>query len=147
MIPGGCLNPVAKMASFRPIRAAWSENADVAVLGRTMQSLLKVQLKYSTPAAQIPLFHTSWSEEEIGAVLEHQLDTLSKQSTDSTTARCLLSKACRKLLAVYDRVRFPIRRIRTLLHLKSLDVENLEEFVENMDIELDPLLVAKLNVE
>jgi len=147
MIADGCLNAVAEMAAFRPIRAAWSENADVAVLGRTMQSLLKVQLKYLNPAAQIPLFHSSWSEEEIGAVLEHQLDTLSRQATDSTTARCLLSRACRELISVYDRERFPIRRIRTLLRLYALGVENLEEIVENVDTELDPSSVAELVIE
>jgi separase len=136
------------MASFRPIRVAWSENADAAVLGRTIQSLLKVQLKYSrSPASQIQLFQPSWSEEERGAVLEHQLDILLKQASDSTTAHSLLSKSLQELLSIYDRARYPIRRIRILLRLWSLDIEDFEEIVRDMDTELSPASMAELTVE
>jgi separase len=147
MIADGCLAGVAEMGSFRPVRAVWSENPDTALLGRTIQSLLKFQLKYSNPACEIQLFHPTWSEEEIGAVLEHQLDTLSKQASHSTTSHCLLIKCFQELLSIYDRERFPIRRIRVLLRLWSLDIENLEEIDKKIDTELSQASMAELSLE
>jgi separase len=148
IISDGCLSAVAEMASFRPIKVVWNgEDAEAATLGRTIQSLLRVQIKYSSSVSEISLFQSSWSEEEIGAVLELQLDTLSKQASESTTAHCLLSQALRKLLSVYDRARFPLRRIRILLRLWPLDIENLEEIVQDVPTELSVTSMTGLTVE
>jgi separase len=147
MISHGCLTAVAEMASSRPIKVAWNEDAEAAVLGRTIQSLLKVQIKYSSSISEISLFQSSWSEEEIGAVLELQIDTLSKHASESTTAHCLISKAFRELLSVYNRTRFPIRRTRVLLRLWPLDIEGLEDILEGVLTELSCTSMAELIVE
>jgi separase len=148
IISDGCLSAVAEMASFRPIKVVWNgEDAEAAILGRTIQSLLRVQIKYSSSVSEISLFQSSWPEEEICAVLELQLDTLSKQASESTTAHCLLSQALRQLLSIYDRARFPLRRIRILLRLWPLDIENLEEIVQDVPTELSVTSMTGFTVE
>jgi separase len=147
MIGDGSLIAIADLAASRPIKVTWNEHAEATVLGRTIQSLLKVQIKYASSISEISLFEPSWSEEEIAAVLELQLDTLSKQASDSATAHSLISKAFRELLSVYDRTRFPIRRIRVLLRLWPLDIQGLEDIMEEMFTELSPTSMMELTVE
>jgi separase len=147
IIGEGRLSAVAEMAACQPMKTAWNENPDTAVLGRTIQSLLKVQLKYLSTTSQIPLFESSWSEEEVGAVLELQLDTLLKQTGGSTTGYCLVSKAFQELLLVYHRARFPIRRTRVLLRLSQVDIETLEEPFREVLAELSSTSMAELSVE
>ena len=147
LIDNGCLSAVAEMASFRPAKVVWTEGTGAAVLGRTIQSLLRVQIKYSSSVSGACLVQSSWSEEETGAVLELQLDVLSKQASDSPATHPLLCVAARKLLAVYDRKRFPLRRIQVLLRLLLLDEENFEEIIQDVIAELRSTSMTKLIVE
>ncbi|KAE9379236.1 hypothetical protein N431DRAFT_478299 [Stipitochalara longipes BDJ] len=147
LIDHGCLSDVAEMASFRPVKVIWMEDSEAAVLSRTIQSLLRVQIKYSSSISEVSLVQSSWSEEETGVILELQLDTLSKQASNSTAAQSLLRAAFQKILSVYDLAHFPLRRIRVLLRLLLLNEESLEEIVRDVLNELDSTLIRGLTVE
>jgi len=147
LICDGVLSTVRENASCRPIRDAWNADDESSTLGRTVHLLLKVQLKYLSPASQISLFDSSWSNEEKGAILEHQLDLLSNQQSDSMAARNLLIKASQDLLSLYNRQQYPIRRLRVLTRLLYLDLDEGRDAREEIESELYSAKTRELVVE
>ncbi|PSS18621.1 hypothetical protein M430DRAFT_140007 [Amorphotheca resinae ATCC 22711] len=134
MILNGALSVVAAAAATRPVRAAWSQDEDTTVLGRTIQSLVKVQIKYLGSSPQTSLLDGSWSDDERGAILEHILDILSSSPNPPLN---LQTKVFKALLSVYDRQRYPIRRIRVLGRLFSLDPAQRQAIAEDTLDEFD----------
>ena len=118
MVSDGVLSAVAAAAATVTVQAAWRHNEEAAVLGRTIQALLRVQVKYLDTSSQASLLNGPWSDEERGAVLEQLLNTLLASPNSSST---LQSKVFQELLSVYDRHQYPLRRMRVLSRLLCLD--------------------------
>jgi separase len=127
MISDGVLSIIAQTASCRPLRVAWALSEQTTALGRTIQSLLKVQLKYLKTSRQLTVSDASWSPEECASILEHQLVILSNQ-TESDTLSSLCIQIVQELLSIYDRRQYPLRRIRVLLHLASSGMGSHQDF-------------------
>lgn len=142
MVSDGVLAAVAAAASTGSAHAAWCQNEETAVLGRTIQALLKVQTKYLGSASQASLLNGPWSNEERGAVLEHLLETLSTSPNHSD----LQTKVFQSLLSIYDRERYPIRRMRVFSRLFSLDTAQ-REVIGDMSEESALLTTKDLAVE
>lgn len=142
MISDGVLSAVACGASTGSIQAAWCQNEETAVLGRTIQALLKVQIKYLSASSETAVLNGPWSDDEKGAVLEHLLESLSASSTSSS----LQTKVFQELLFVYSRQQYPIRRMRILNRLLSLDSTQREEVGDVLE-ECNSLMTEGLTVE
>lgn len=123
MVNDGVLSEVAMNASSRPVRVAWAVSERTTTLGRTAQSLLKVQLKYLKTASQLPLCDESWSAEERGVMLERQLDILSTQNPSDSVSSIQVN-VVQELMSIYDAEQYPIRRIRALLRLFTLGMDD-----------------------
>jgi separase len=120
MVSDGVLTGVAIAASTLPVQTAWHHNEEAAVLGRTIQALLRVQVKYLDISSHASLLNGPWSNEERGMVLEQLLTALLASSSSSPT---LQTKVFQELLSIYDRRQYPIRRMRVLIRLLCLDPE------------------------
>jgi separase len=143
MVSEGVLSAVAAAAATRSMEAAWHQNEDTAVLGRTIQALLKVQVKYLDPSSQDSLLNGPWSDDERGAVLEQLLAVL---SSSPSSASGLQTKVCHELLSIYKRHQFPIRRMRVLGRLFTLDLAQRDAFGDIIE-EFNLLTVENLTVE
>lgn len=143
MVSEGVLSTVAAAAATGSIQAAWRQNEDTAILGRTIQALVKVQMKYLGPLSQASLLNGPWSDDERGAVLEQLLEALSNNPNSSST---LQTKVCRELLFVYNSTQFPIRRMRVLGRFLSLDMTQ-REAIGDILKESNSLVTKYLTVE
>jgi separase len=145
MIDAGVLSTVAAKAAFQPIWIAWTGNDDASMLGRTIHYLLKLQIKHLKSTAQSLLFDESWSIEERGAVLEHQLEVLCSLHTDSEVAAFLLPKVLRELISIYDRRQYPVRRLRVLIRMLSEELD--QKLRDEMKDDLSYSQIAELSIE
>lgn len=145
LISDGALTLAVEKAATRSPKDVWGEDDAASVLGRTVHSLLKVQLRYLKVSASTQLVDESWTIEEKGAVLEHQLDLFSTQSAETAPAEKLLSTIFSELLSVYDQGQYPIRRLRTLIRRLSLDVDQDETVKEVLQTELQSSQLAKID--
>ena len=143
MISDGVLSAVAAAAATVTVQAAWRHNEETAVLGRTIQALLKVQLKYLDTSSHPSLLNGPWSDEERGAVLEQLLNTLLANPNASST---LQTTVFQELLSIYDRQQYPIRRMRVLSRLLCLDSAQ-QQAVRNMEGESNSLATTRLTIE
>jgi separase len=117
LVSNGVLSKVSAAAATRPILAAWSQDEETMILGRIIQSLVKVQMKHLSSVTQSVLLNDSWTEQERGVVLEHCLEILSSESNVSLG---LQIKVFQALLFLYDQRKYPIRRLRVISRLLSL---------------------------
>ncbi|PVH87040.1 cell division-associated protein-like protein bimb [Cadophora sp. DSE1049] len=145
LISDGALGLVVEKASTRSPKDVWGEDDAASVLGRTVHSLLKVQLRYLRASAPTQLVNESWTTEQKGAVLEHQLDLFSTQSAETVPAEKLLSNIFSELLSVYDQDEYPIRRLRVLIRRLSLDAEQNESVKGILQRELQNSQLAKID--
>ncbi|KAL2074392.1 hypothetical protein VTL71DRAFT_8170 [Oculimacula yallundae] len=145
LISDGALSLVVEKASCQSLKAVWNDDDVASVLGRTVHSLLKVQLRYLKASAQSQLINESWTSEEKGAVLEHQLDLFTTMSAENGPAEKLLSTIFDELLAVYDQNEYPIRRLRVLIRRLSLDVETDDSMKEIFQNELRTSYLASID--
>lgn len=125
MISDGVLSRVAESAAHRPISTSWALSETSIALGRTIQSLIKVHLKHSTTTDQLTFCDEFWTLEERGTVLEHHLSVLSNQTESDFTAS-LKIRTVQELLSIYDSTNFPLRRLRVLLQIVSLELTDAE---------------------
>jgi separase len=137
MIEDGVLSRIAENASSRPIRSLWDADDESATLGKTIQSILKVHVKYLNPTSRPSFADVSWSNEERGIVLEHQLDVLAEQNYSASIAS-LQVDVFQELLAIYDVKTYPMRRFRVLLRLLLLEQDKHETLCQYVE-ELEPL--------
>ncbi|KAH9222780.1 cell division-associated protein-like protein bimb [Leptodontidium sp. 2 PMI_412] len=124
LISDGALSLVVEKAACQSPKFVWNDDDVATVLGRTVHTLLKVQLRYLKASTSTQLVNESWTTEEKGAVLEHQLDLFSTQPAETGPAESLVSSIFNQLLSVYDQDEFPIRRLRVLIRRLTLDVED-----------------------
>lgn len=143
MVNDGVLSEVTENASSRSVRVAWALSERTTTLGRTIQSLLKVQLKYLKTVSHIPSFDDSWSSEERGVMLEHQLDILSNQ-TQSDAVSSIQVDTVKKLMSIYSAEQYPVRRLRVLLRLFSLETDAHED-IEPLLRELKTMKTTEIN--
>jgi len=118
----GALSTVARGASTCSISAAWGQCEDTILLARTVQSLVKVQFKCLSASSQSLLFEGPWTEEERGTILEHILEVLSIQTNTTNAFIAFQAKVFQSALELYDPQSYPIRRLRVLRRLLSLDL-------------------------
>ncbi|KAJ8065216.1 hypothetical protein OCU04_005921 [Sclerotinia nivalis] len=114
MVENGVLCKVVEGARNLSIRKAWECSDDAPVLARTIQSLVKVYLNHPEVSAEPWLFAISWTDEQKGAVLEHQLDILAGLTNPTSVAVDLKRKVFDNLLSVYDLNQYPVRRLRAM---------------------------------
>ncbi|KAH7360680.1 cell division-associated protein-like protein bimb [Rhexocercosporidium sp. MPI-PUGE-AT-0058] len=145
LISDGALNLVVEKSASQSPKTIWNDDDVASVLGRTIHSLLKVQLRYLKASTSNQLVNESWTTEEKGAVLEHQLDLFSIQSAETGPAKSILSSIFSELLSVYDQDKFPIRRLRVLIHRLSLDVEQHDSMRETLQNELQSSHLATID--
>jgi separase len=136
MVKNGVLASVTAAAASQPLRKAWNKDEETSMLARTLQTLLKVQLRYLDPASHTTLVDDSWSEDEKGVLLEHQLRLLSNRSSNTPAAWSLQAKMFQAALSVYNKAQYPLRRLRVLIQLQSHDLDFPDEVSKIMQEEL-----------
>ncbi|CZR54447.1 related to cell division-associated protein [Phialocephala subalpina] len=146
MIGDGVLSTIAENAESKSLDAIWDESDQSRSFGRTLESLLKVGLKCLKPAAQGRLLEETWSDDEKAAVLEYQLEILCKRLIDSETAKALQSNLITDLLSIYDNQRYPLRRLRVLIRLLSLNFDRTEEGLKLLEQDLESSRIEGLIV-
>ncbi|KAF5873611.1 putative cell division-associated protein bimb protein [Botrytis fragariae] len=113
-VENGVLCKVVENAKILSIRKAWECSDDAQVLARTIQSLVKVYLNHSEISPEPWLFGLSWTDEQKGAVLEHELDILAGLTNPTSVAMDLKSKVFEHLISLYDLNQYPVRRLRAM---------------------------------
>jgi len=146
-ISNGALSAVAAAAATQAIRAAWSQDDETTLLARSIQSLIKVQFKCLDPKSQTLLYDGPWSDDERGALLEHHLDVLGSQTNKSNASWNLQNKIFQALLALYNLRMYPIRRLRVLTRLLSLDLGQRHVVSDNLSNEIICLQGKSLAIE
>ncbi|KAE8451234.1 hypothetical protein EG329_004398 [Mollisiaceae sp. DMI_Dod_QoI] len=147
MIEEGILSAVVESAKLKPLGIVWDESDQSRAFGRTLEGLLKVDLKYLKPAAQGRLFEETWSDDEKAAILEYKLEILCKRLIDSDVAKALQFKLISELLSIYDSRRYPLRRLRVVIKLLGLDFDRSEEGLRLLKHDLEFSEVEVLVIE
>lgn len=147
MIDCGTLSAVAAVIATLPLRAAWDQNEEISILARTMRSLIQVQIRYLGSAQQNALLEGDWTNDERAAMLEQYLEILSSQFSNSNAVSAFRTKAFQELLSFYNRKEYPLRRLRVLIRLLSLDVDSRQEVVDDISSELDVLRIKDVNID
>ncbi|KAL7823410.1 peptidase family C50 domain-containing protein [Trichoderma gracile] len=107
MADNGALNDVAEALSAQPPSTAWTINERVSLMSRTLRSLSKFDTSWNEWTFPLP-------EAERAAVLEHLLYL---NLSGSSTPLGLHDAGVAALLRLYTLDKFPLRRLRVLLHL------------------------------
>lgn len=123
MIEEGALVKVTTELASQPANLAWSANEKAETLSRTLRSIAKLDKSWNDWAFFLP-------EAERAAVLEH-LMYISADSSARAKPLGLHASAVEALLRIYTVDRFPIRRLRVLLHLLF---QNIGETIEIEEI-------------
>ncbi|PQE05426.1 hypothetical protein CJF31_00010928 [Rutstroemia sp. NJR-2017a BVV2] len=148
MIENNVLEKVVETAKSLPLRAAWSCDDTTSVLARTLQSMLKVYLSHSGVVTEQWLVDESWTDEQKGLVLEHEMDYLTSLNNPSATSIELKLAVFNRLVSIYSMSKYPVRTLRAmatfqyshdiqdngLIHdaLESLKAKNID-FVASQD--------------
>jgi separase len=148
MVENLVLEKVVETAKSLPLRAAWSCDDTTSVLARALQSMLKVYLGHPDIVTEQWLVDESWTDEQKGLVLEHELDYLTSLTNPSATSIELKLDVFNRLVSTYSMSKYPVRRLRAmaifqyshdiqdsgLIHdaLESLEAKNID-FVASQD--------------
>jgi separase len=143
----GVLSKIALAMTTIPVCLAWETDEQTTLLGRTVHTLLRVQLKYLRQTTHEVKLDESLSTEEQGALLEHQLVYLRTQTKDLSVVSRFQSMIFESLLALYEIEQFPIRRLRVLIELLSLDIELQENISKKITEELQAATAEIVRVE
>lgn len=116
MVEDGVLSKIAALLDEQPPALAWSNSDGSEALSRTLCSIAKLDKSW-----------TSWtcflSEIERAAVLEHLVQTITSGEPGRNPERLKLSDPLvESLLRIYTLEKFPVRRLRTLLHLFAMNM-------------------------
>ncbi|KAK2630206.1 hypothetical protein QTJ16_001026 [Diplocarpon rosae] len=136
MISDGILGLVVEKAASQPLKVAWTQEDGSSILGRTLHSLMKVQMKYLKPTAQLLVLSEDWTDEEKGIVLEHHLDLFATQPVEPGISGKILHKIFEELLSIYDQEQYPLRRLRVLVRRLFLDFDEDENVRRSLREEL-----------
>lgn len=111
MIEEGALLKVTAALATQSPTLAWSVDEKAETLSRTLKSIAKLDKSWNDWAFFLP-------EAERAAVLEHLMQVSAEASARSQPLR-LHDPSVEALLRLYSLDRFPIRRLRVILHLFS----------------------------
>ena len=147
MVENDVLLQVTVAAATMGFQAAWEHTEQISSLGRTMRSLIKVHFKCLRPAQQTSLLRGDCPDDERATMLEKYLEILSSQSISADVAVAFRTKAFQALLSIYTWKEYPLRRIRVLIRLLSLDVDSRLEIVDDVGAELDSLRIHNMDIK
>ena len=145
-IENGALKTVTTAAATMGFQAAWVETEEISLLSRTMRTLLKVRFKYLDSASQTSLLRGDWTNDERATILERYLEILSSQSRITGVASTFRAKIFQMLLDIYNRREYPVRRLRVLTRLLSLDIDSRKEMIDDIGAELDDLRLVDVDI-
>ena len=115
-IEDGILSSIVMAANSQPLRKAWTNSDQATDLGRIIAAHFRIQMKQIKDAPQVLLVEDSWSIEEKGIVLEHQLDVLlglpSHTLSSPSLAEDLRDHLLYQLMRTYSQDVYPLRRLR-----------------------------------
>ncbi|KAH8658674.1 peptidase family C50-domain-containing protein [Tricladium varicosporioides] len=147
IISQGVLSNVAEAAKSIPLRRAWSIDDRASALARTIQTILKVQVKHVESSSEAFLSHDSWKPAERAVVLEYYLQLLSDQTKQSSKSWDLQLIVSKSLYALYDKDLYPLRRLCLLIRLSSLDLPDEHDFADCIMNELQATQVSESIIE
>ncbi|EFX05341.1 separin [Grosmannia clavigera kw1407] len=137
LVDDGVLAQTVTLLKTQPPSLAWTANSQVETLSRALITISRLE--------QVQMDWTGGlEEEERAAVLEHELHfiCLGGSSSKSSSQRITLTQPCvESLLRIYYPTRFPIRRLRTLLRLVSVNIDTPEVLAD-----IQPQLTAVLGL-
>lgn len=121
MVEEGVLSKVAALLDEQPPAMAWSNCDGSEALSRTLCSIAKLDKSW-----------TSWtcflSEIERAAVLEHLVQTITSGDPGKNPEPLKLTDPLvESLLRIYSLEKYPVRRLRTLLHLFSMNMTHTDQ--------------------
>lgn len=121
LVEEGVLSRVAALLDEQAPALAWSDGDGSEALSRTLCSIAKLDKSW-----------TSWtcflSETERAAVLEHLVQTITNGEPGKNPEPLKLTDPLvESLLRIYSLEKFPVRRLRTLLHLFSMNMTHPEQ--------------------
>lgn len=109
MIEEGALVKVTAALASQPPSVAWCVDEKAEILSRTLRSIAKLDDSWNDWAFFLP-------EGERAAVLEHLMQVSGESSARGQPLK-IHDPSVQALLRIYTAERFPIRRLRVLLHL------------------------------
>ncbi|KAL7784176.1 peptidase family C50 domain-containing protein [Trichoderma afarasin] len=110
MAENGVLADVAAALDTQSPILAWSMNDKVSLMSRTLRSMSKIDSSWNEWTFPFP-------EAERAAVLEHMMRVGLTSSSASSQPLGLYDAGVAALLRIYTLERYPVRRLRVLLHL------------------------------
>ncbi|KAH0523707.1 hypothetical protein TsFJ059_008675 [Trichoderma semiorbis] len=110
MAEDGVLADVAAALNTQSPSLAWSMNDKVSLLSRTLRSMTKIDSSWNEWTFPLP-------EAERAAVLEHLMRVGLVGSSASSQPLGLYDAGVAALLRIYTLEKYPVRRLRVLLHL------------------------------
>ncbi|KAL7963886.1 peptidase family C50 domain-containing protein [Trichoderma compactum] len=110
MAENGVLADVAAALDTQSPSLAWSMNDKVSLMSRTLRSMSKIDSSWNEWTFPLP-------EAERAAVLEHLMHVGLAGSSASPQPLGLYDTAVAALLRIYTLEKYPVRRLRVLLHL------------------------------
>ncbi|KAL6821016.1 peptidase family C50 domain-containing protein [Trichoderma sp. SZMC 28015] len=110
MAENGVLADVAAALDTQSPSLAWSMNDKVSLMSRTLRSMSKIDSSWNEWTFPLP-------EAERAAVLEHMMRVGLTSSSASSQPLGLYDAGVAALLRMYTLEKYPVRRLRVLLHL------------------------------
>lgn len=110
MAENGVLADVAAVLDTQSPILAWSMNDKVSLMSRTLRSMSKIDSSWNEWTFPLP-------EAERAAVLEHMMRVGLTSSSASSQPLGLYDAGVAALLRIYTLEKYPVRRLRALLHL------------------------------
>ncbi|QYT04376.1 Separase [Trichoderma simmonsii] len=110
MAENGVLADVAAALDTQSPILAWSMNDKVSLMSRTLRSMSKIDSSWNEWTFPLP-------EAERAAVLEHMMRVGLAGSSSSSQPLGLYDAGVAALLRIYTLEKYPVRRLRALLHL------------------------------
>ncbi|KHJ35897.1 putative cell division-associated protein bimb [Erysiphe necator] len=148
LIQGGVLSAVLSQASSQPLKTAWSSSREISMLGRTIYSILKIQIKLAKSVSQLPLFEETWSNEERAIVLEYELEFLCRYSIAKSNSTIELQRfAFKQLLELYNKSQFPLRRFRVILRFLIAQFGSFDKQFYEAEMELESSIIENLVIQ
>ncbi|PTD04552.1 Separin [Fusarium culmorum] len=135
MIEDGALVKVTAALDSQPPSVAWSADGKAETLSRTLRSIAKLDQSWNDWAFFL-------QENERAAVLEHLMQIVGDTTSKGEPLK-LHDPSVQALLKIYTPERFPIRRLRVLLHLlfqvigEENEMEQIIKLVEESTQQLD----------
>jgi len=132
LVDDGVLEAVATELASGPPIPAWTSSDKATTLSRTLTSINKLEQVHLDWALDMP-------ETSRAAVLEHRLHLILLGPTNPEVEVGLTHPCVETLLRIYYPTRFPLRRLRTLLCLLSINIDKLD-MVTDIRSQIDAVL-------